>query len=313
MMNEKTLILKKIVENIGTVLVGKQQAAEYMVISFAAGGHVLIEDVPGIGKTTMACTLANSVGLSFSRIQFTPDILPSDITGFSIFNQGTGMFEYKEGSVMCNVVLADEINRTSPKTQASMLEVMEEKQVTVDGKTYKVPEPFMVIATQNPIEYLGTYPLPEAQMDRFLMRISIGYPSKSEEINIIERFRLDSPIKDLKPVATAKDIEEVRKKVKEVHIDKSIQNYIVDITSSTRLHPQIALGCSPRASLYLAKAAQAYALYNERAYVLPDDIKSLAIPVLAHRIVLKQEARFKKVKPESVISEIIGKLRTPVL
>ena len=213
-MKEKNTVMKKIVENMSRVIVGKEGPARLMVIALASSGHVLIEDVPGIGKTTMANTMAKSVGLSFNRIQFTPDILPSDITGFTIFNQKTGEFEYRSGNIMSNVILADEINRTSPKTQASMLEVMEEKQVTVDGKTYSVPNPFMVIATQNPVEYMGTYPLPEAQMDRFMMKISMGYPSRSEEVEILYKFQKSSPIRELTPVVTSEELLDLQQQVR---------------------------------------------------------------------------------------------------
>lgn len=218
-MKEKNTVMKKIVGNMSRVIVGKEGSARLMVIALASSGHVLIEDVPGIGKTTMANTMAKSVGLSFNRIQFTPDILPSDITGFTIFNQKTGEFEYRSGNIMSNVILADEINRTSPKTQASMLEVMEEKQVTVDGKTYKVPNPFMVIATQNPVEYMGTYPLPEAQMDRFMMKISMGYPSRSEEVEILYRFQESSPIRELTPVVTSEELLDLQQQAREVRMD----------------------------------------------------------------------------------------------
>ena len=311
-MKEKNTVMKKIVGNMSRVIVGKEGSARLMVIALASSGHVLIEDVPGIGKTTMANTMAKSVGLSFNRIQFTPDILPSDITGFTIFNQKTGEFEYRSGNIMSNVILADEINRTSPKTQASMLEVMEEKQVTVDGKTYKVPNPFMVIATQNPVEYMGTYPLPEAQMDRFMMKISMGYPSRSEEVEILYRFQESSPIRELTPVVTSEELLDLQQQAREVRMDQSLAGYIVDLITATRRHEHVMLGCSPRASISLFRASQAAALYEGRVYVIPEDIRDLAVHVLSHRLVLKQEAKIKRITNESIISEIIEDQKIPV-
>lgn len=311
-MKEKNSIMKKIVDNMSRVIVGKEGPTRLMVIALAASGHVLIEDVPGIGKTTMAYTMAKSVSLSFNRIQFTPDILPSDITGFTIFNQKTGEFEYRSGNIMSNVILADEINRTSPKTQASMLEVMEEKQVTVDGKTYKVPEPFMVIATQNPVEYMGTYPLPEAQLDRFLMKITMGYPSRNEEVKILYKFQEANPIRELEAVVSAEELAELQKQVRKVKIEESLAGYIIDIISATRRHEHAMLGCSPRASISLFRAAQASALYDGRDYVIPEDIRDLAIPVLSHRLMLKQEAKIKRITNESIVDDIIQHQKVPV-
>lgn len=311
-MNENQTIMKKIVDNMSKIIVGKDGPAKLMVISLAASGHVLIEDVPGIGKTTMAYALAKSVGLSFNRIQFTPDILPSDITGFTVYNQRTNEFEYRHGNIMSNVILADEINRTSPKTQASMLEVMEEKQVTVDGKSYKVPEPFMVIATQNPIEYMGTYPLPEAQLDRFLMKISMGYPSHKEEISILYKFKETNPLYGLEPVVTQQELQTVQNEVRKITVDESLAAYIIDLVSLTRRNEHVMLGCSPRASISLFRAAQAAALYEGRDYVIPEDIRDLAIYVLGHRLMLKQEAKIKRITAEAVINDIIQSQRIPV-
>ncbi len=305
--------MQKIVDNISKIIVGKEGPARLMVISLAASGHILIEDVPGIGKTTMAYALAKSVGLTFNRIQFTPDILPSDITGFTVYNQKTNEFEYRPGNIMSHIILADEINRTSPKTQASMLEVMEEKQVTVDGKTYKVPEPFMVIATQNPVEYMGTYPLPEAQLDRFLMKITMGYPSKTEEISILYRFQHSSPIHGLETVVSREELLDIQKAVRDVRVDESLAAYIVDLITATRRHEHTILGCSPRASISLFRAAQASALYDNRNFVTPEDIRDLAVPVLSHRILLKQEAKIKRVTSDSVINDIIQRQKIPVL
>lgn len=304
-------IMKRIVENMGKVMVGQSSAAKLMVVCLASGGHVLVEDVPGIGKTTLAYALAKSIGVSFNRIQFTPDILPSDITGFSMYNPKTSEFEYKKGGIMSNIILADEINRTSPKTQASMLEVMEEKQVTVDGVAYAVPDPFMVIATQNPVEYMGTYPLPEAQLDRFLMKVTMGYPDLENEIDILFRFQKNNPLHNLDAVASGEQIKELRNHVRQVHVERAIGDYIVEIVQGTRRIENILLGCSPRASLYLMRASQALALFMGRDYVIPDDVKSLVLPVLSHRIVLKQEARIRKVTVESILSAIVSNIKVP--
>lgn len=309
---ENKSVMQSIVENMGKVMVGQSGAAKLMVVALAAGGHVLIEDVPGIGKTTMAFALAKSIGVSFNRIQFTPDILPSDITGFSMFNPKTSEFEYRQGSIMSNIILADEINRTSPKTQASMLEVMEERQVTVDGKTYTVPDPFMVIATQNPVEYMGTYPLPEAQLDRFLMKVTMGYPDMDNEVDILFRFREKNPLHELQAVASGEQVSELRRQVRSIHVERAIGEYIVQIVQSTRRQEHVLLGCSPRASIYLMRAAQALALYSERDYVTPDDVKALVVPVLSHRINLRQEARIRKVTAENVLTELLAKIRVPV-
>jgi MoxR-like ATPase len=308
---ENKSVMQTIVENMGKVMVGQSGAAKLMVVCLAAGGHVLIEDVPGIGKTTMAYALAKSIGVTFNRIQFTPDILPSDITGFSMFNPKTSEFEYKQGSIMSHIILADEINRTSPKTQASMLEVMEERQVTVDGATYSVPDPFMVIATQNPVEYMGTYPLPEAQLDRFLMKVTMGYPDMEDEVNILFRFQEHNPLHELQAVASGEQVIQLRRQVKAVHVERAIGEYIVDIVQSTRRQEQVILGCSPRASIYLMRASQALAMYMGRDYVTPDDVKNLVIPVLSHRMILRQEARIRKVTTESILSDLLTKIRVP--
>lgn len=312
MNDNKNNIMRKIVENMSKIIVGKEMSSKLMVIALAAEGHILLEDVPGIGKTTMAYAMAKSVGLSFNRIQFTPDILPSDITGFTIYNQKINDFEYRSGNIMSNIILSDEINRTSPKTQASMLEAMEEKQVTVDGKTYKLPKPFMVIATQNPVEYMGTYPLPEAQLDRFLMKISIGYPTKAEEASILFRFQKNNPLHVLESVASLEELNELQMFVKNVRVDESLASYIVDLISATRRHEQVSLGCSPRASISLFRAAQASAAYDGRDYVIPEDIRDLAVPVLSHRLMLKQEAKIKRITNENIIHEIIKRQIIPV-
>lgn len=312
-MNDSVRTLKNIIDNVENVIVGKRYAIELSVIALICNGHVLIEDVPGVGKTSLVSALAKSLNASFRRIQFTPDVLPSDITGFSIYNQKTGDFEYRPGAVMSQIVLADEINRTSPKTQASLLEVMEEGQVTVDGITYKMPKPFMVLATQNPVEYLGTYPLPEAQIDRFFMKISIGYPTNTEESYILSKFQLSNPLERLMPVAESSDIIALQEEIRNVHMDKTLSNYIVDIVSQTRKHPDVVLGSSPRGSLSLFRASQAWAYYSGRNYVLPDDIKKMVIPVLSHRLILKQEAKLKKINPEEILNSIVSRINVPVV
>jgi len=309
----KNELMKRIVSNMERAIVGKKEAIELTVISLACGGHVLIEDVPGVGKTSLVFSLAKSVSASFKRIQFTPDIMPSDITGFSIYNQKSGEFEFRPGAVMSNIILADEINRTSPKSQASLLEVMEESQVTIDGHTIKLPRPFMVLATQNPVEYLGTYPLPEAQIDRFLVKISLGYPSKENEREILNRYRVTSPLASLEPVASQDEIVELQESVREVHVDSSIYNYIVDIVSKTRNNTSVELGASPRGSLALLKVSQAWAMYSGRDYVIPEDVKRVAIPVLSHRIMLKQDARLRKITAEEVITETIQSVKVPLV
>ncbi len=312
-MNNSVSILKAVVDNVGNVIVGKRKATELALISLICNGHVLIEDVPGVGKTSLISSLAKSISASFKRIQFTPDILPSDITGFSMFNQKTGEFEYRPGSVMSQFVLADEINRTSPKTQASLLEVMEENQVTVDGVTHKVPKPFMVLATQNPVEYLGTFPLPEAQLDRFFIKISMGYPTTGEESYLLSRFRQDNPMSALKPVATGDDIISIQEEIKSVHVDKSLNDYIVDIVAHTRKHNDIVLGSSPRGSISLFRASQAWAFYSGRNYVIPEDVKKMVVPVLSHRVILKQEAKLKKITSSDIIESIVDKIKVPVV
>lgn len=312
-MEEKIQLMNKIIDNVEKVIIGKREAIELTLITLICEGHILIEDVPGVGKTTLAAAIAKSINASFKRIQFTPDILPSDITGFSMYNQKTGEFEYKEGSVMSQFILADEINRTSPKTQASLLEVMEERQITVDGITHKVPTPFMVLATQNPVEYVGTFPLPEAQMDRFFIKMSVGYPTDESESRMLTNFKEENPLKSLNAVVSSEDIIELQKQVKKVYVDQSINHYIIEIVQQTRNHTDIALGVSPRGSLNLYRAAQAWAFYEGRSYVIPDDIIKMASVVLSHRIVLKHEARLKRVSILEILDSIIHKVKVPVV
>ena len=286
-------LCKRIADNISRVIVGKEQSIELLLVALLAEGHVLIDDIPGLGKTSIAKSLAKSIGGSFRRVQFTPDLLPSDITGFNVYNQQSGQFAFQPGPVMTHVLLADEINRTIPRTQSSLLESMEERQVTVDGKTYALPCPFFVIATQNPIELEGTFPLPEAQLDRFLLQVRLGYPEKSEEIAIMDRFQEQDPLFELEPVASPEEIIELQHARRGVRISPPVKEYIADIARLTRQASSLRLGASPRASLCLMRAGQALAALREREYVLPDDIKYLVVPVLAHRLILKEEERLR--------------------
>ncbi len=311
--NNYTMLLERIKANIEKVIIGKPKTINQIINSIISNGHVLIEDVPGIGKTTLISAVAKTINLSFKRIQFTPDILPADITGFTIYNPKQGDFQFRHGTVMSQIVLADEINRASPKTQSSMLEVMEERQVTVDGVTYKLPDPFIVFATQNPIEYLGTYPLPEAQLDRFLMKISVGYPSQDDEIHILSTYQKSNPLESLSPVADASDIQEMQRLVREVHVDESLKAYIVQLVSATRNMPDVLLGCSPRAAIALMRASQANAFILGRSFVIPEDIKNVIVSVLSHRLVLSREAKLKNITEEKVINTVLSSVFVPVV
>lgn len=299
-------------DNINQVFVGKEEVVEGLLICLLAGGHVLLEDVPGVGKTTLALALARSTDCSFGRIQFTPDTLPGDVAGVSIYHMNTGEFTYQAGAVMNQVLLADEINRTSPKTQASLLEAMAEGQVTVDGIVHELPQPFLVIATQNPVEFLGTYPLPEAQMDRFMMRLSIGYPDREQEIRMAEQFLQDRTIRQVEAVCHAEDILNMRDEVSHITVKESVIGYIEDIILLTRQEERFVLGASPRAMLALVRAAQARAFLQKRDYVKPDDVKAVAMQVLGHRLTLSSEAKIRKEDRDKILKSLILKAPIPV-
>ncbi len=301
---------EKLLENLEKVIIGKRSALEMVVIGLLCQGHVLIEDVPGVGKTVMARAMAKSLGCTLHRVQFTPDMLPSDVTGVSIFNQETRKFEFRPGPIFGQVILADEINRATPKTQAALLEAMDERQATVDGVTHPLPRPFMVLATQNPIEYEGTFPLPEAQLDRFLLRVRLGYPNLAEEISVLEGQQLRHPIEGISPVFSAEEVLEAADAVKTIYVANPIKRYIVDLTHRTRGNTDVYLGASPRGSLGLFRAGQARAALNGRDHVLPDDIKALAPPILAHRIIVNPAARLREVTAERIVQEIL--LAVPV-
>ena len=302
-----------IMKQLNAVIVGKEDKVELVLLTLLAGGHLLLEDVPGVGKTTLANTLAKTIDCSFGRIQFTPDTLPSDVTGLSVYNMQTGAFEYVKGAIMHSIVLADEINRTSPKTQASLLEAMEERQVTVDGVIYPLEVPFMVIATQNPIDFLGTYHLPEAQLDRFFMRISLGYPSIEDEKSMVHRYLEGIYQRDIKPVVTKEVVASMQQEVSHIHIHEDIIAYIIEIINGTRHHESLSLGASPRATLALIRGAQAAAYLAERDYVIPDDVQKVLYPMLCHRLVLSMEAKINKVSTATILKSIVGRLPVPIL
>jgi MoxR-like ATPase len=300
-----------IVGNLEKVIVGKRQSLDLLVAGLLCQGHILIEDVPGVGKTMLARSLARSLDCVFNRIQFTPDMLPSDVTGVSIYNQMKQEFEFRPGPVIGQIILADEINRATPKTQAALLEAMEERQVTVDGITHILPRPFMVLATQNPIEHEGTFPLPEAQLDRFLLRLRMGYPSQADEIRVLGDQQLQHPLETLLPVASVEEVLQVMGDVKKVFLSQAIKRYIVELTSRTRQSDDVYLGASPRGSIFLARAGQAHAALEGRDYVLPDDIKDMAIPILAHRIIVSPAARLRELSSDRIVEEILHKTSVP--
>lgn len=304
-------VTDKLCENVEKVIVGKHDAVQKTMLALLVQGHVLIEDVPGVGKTILARTFARSIGCRFKRIQFTPDMLPSDVTGVSVFNQKEREFEFREGPIFAEIVLADEINRATPKTQSALLEAMEERQVTVDGTTYKMANPFLVMATQNPIEYEGTFPLPEAQLDRFVLRIQLGYVPPAQEVAILNAQQFHHPIDDLQQVISQAELVQLQEAVKAVYVDDSIKEYIVAIVSATRDHPNVYLGASPRGSLAIFKTAQARAAMDGRDFVIPDDVKALAEPALAHRLIISPAARMKNVNAEDVIAEILHAIPVP--
>lgn len=306
-------IANNIINNINKVIIGKSEEVKLVLISLVAGGHILIEDVPGVGKTSLVKALAKTINLDFKRIQFTPDLLPSDIIGVSVYNPKNGDFEFKRGPIMSQIILADEINRTSPKTQSSLLEAMEERQITVDGVTYQLPKPFMVLATENPIEYDGTFRLPEAQLDRFMMKVNLGYPDVEYEIDMLKKFETSDPLSEIEPITTEKEILNMQVEARSVFIDDCILEYIISIINNTRKLNSILLGASPRASINLMRASQAKAYIEGREYVIPDDVKELAVPVLSHRIILSNEAKFNGIDEKNVIENILGTTKVPVI
>ncbi len=310
-MHKVQSLAERIINNVERVIYGKRREVELAVIALLCEGHILIEDVPGVGKTMLAKALARSLGCSFKRIQFTPDLLPTDVTGVSVFNQKTLEFEFRPGPIMAQIVLTDEINRATPKTQSALLEAMEERQITVDGVTYSLPRPFLVIATQNPIEYEGTFPLPEAQLDRFLVRLHLGYPSREKELQMLTSQQRHHPIEELEQVATAEELIEAQRLVREVEVDDLVKEYIVALVNTTREHPNVYLGASPRGSLALYHTAQARAAMEGRDFVIPDDVKALAHATLAHRLIISPAARMKNVDPHTVLDEVLAQVPVP--
>ncbi len=310
-MSDGKAVADRVIDNVERVIVGKRREVELSLIALICRGHALIEDIPGVGKTTLAKTLARSLGCTFKRIQFTPDLLPADITGVSVYNQADGAFEFREGPIVAQVVLADEINRATPKTQSALLEAMEERQITADGVTHIMPEPFLVLATQNPIEYEGTFPLPEAQLDRFLLRITLGYPSRTEEVAIIEMQQTEHPVDSVEQVVSVEEVAILQAAAREVYVDGLIKEYVVNLSDSTRRHEAIYLGASPRGSLGLFRAAQAKALLEGRDYTIPDDVKNLAEAVLAHRLIVNPASRMKDITGSTILSEVLDRVPVP--
>jgi MoxR-like ATPase len=305
-------ISARIIANVEKVVLGKRPQITLALAAYLCEGHILLEDVPGVAKTMLGRALARSVGCTFKRIQCTPDLLPTDVTGVSIFNQKTAEFEFRPGPIFAQTLLADEINRTTPRTQSALLEAMAERRVTVDGQTYVLKPPFLVIATQNPVDHEGTFPLPEAQLDRFLVRLSLGYPSLEEEAKMLQRQQYGHPIDDLNPVVSAADLLACQEAVREIHVDEKVKRYLLEIVQGTREHDDVNLGGSPRASLALFRMGQAWSAIHGRDFVMPDDIKRMVVPVLAHRLILRPESRLRKVTPPALLHEIVGDVRVPV-
>jgi MoxR-like ATPase len=305
-------VVHRLVESVGTVIIGKHAEVEQCILTLLCRGHLLIEDVPGVGKTLLAKSLARATGCQFERVQFTPDLLPSDVTGVNVFNPQAATFEFRQGPVFTQILLADEINRATPKTQSSLLEAMEERQVTVDGQTRRLPEPFMVLATENPVELAGTFPLPEAQVDRFLLKVNLGYLSLEEEVSMLDRFQSESPLDSLQPVTDAIELQHCQNEVVAVHCDPLIKEYCVRLVQRTRQHPDVGLGASPRGSLGLLHAAQARAAAGGRDYVLPDDVKELAASVLTHRIVVRPNAELRGVTASTLLAEVLDTEAAPI-
>jgi MoxR-like ATPase len=304
-------VIQQVAANVERVIIGKREAVELTLIALLCRGHVLLEDVPGVGKTVLAKAIARSIGCNFKRIQFTPDLLPTDVTGVSIYNQKSQEFEFRPGPIMAQIVLADEINRATPKAQSALLESMEEGQITVDGTTHILPQPFIVLATQNPIEYEGTFPLPEAQLDRFLLRISLGYPAKQDELALLERQRIQHPLNEISQVVSIDDLQVLQQSIREVYVDDLIKEYIVGLVNATRYHDDIYLGASPRGSLALYRTSQAFAAMHGRDYVTPDDIKGLIAPVLGHRLIISPAARIRNVHADEILRGIMNQIPVP--
>lgn len=304
-------VSERIAQSVGQVIIGKRNEVRLSVLGLITRGHILIEDIPGVGKTMMAKALSRSIGASFSRIQFTPDMLPSDVTGVSIFNPQNRNFEFRAGPIMAQIVLADEINRATPKTQAALLEAMEERQVTVDGVTHAMSDPFLILATQNPIEYEGTFPLPEAQLDRFLMRIQLGYPSAAEELTVLSAQQYQHPLENMRQVVTVQELLEAQFAVREVYVAEEVKRYIIDLVTGTRNHPDVYLGSSPRGSLALFRAAQTRAAMAGRDYVIPDDVKALAEVTLAHRIIVGPAARIRDISSRTIVQDVLASTPVP--